>query len=305
MPNRVFVGSETFPKDVGYNWERVMKYPNLLGDFTWTGMEYLGEAGIARHEYEDASPLFYGPYPHYYSGSGDISLTGDRLPISYYREVVFGLRKAPYIAVWRPETYGRPHKTSVWGWSDTLRAWRFPGFEGKPVAIEVYSGAEEVELLVNGESLGRKPLTECRTQYDAMYAPGEVVAVSYEGGVETGRDVLKTAGESLRLQISVDKGELAAGAQDLAHIAFELTDDEGLRRTDADRRITLSVEGAGELAGFGCDDPLSEEGLCDSAHNTYRGRALAFIRSSVEPGTIRISVACEGFETQCFELQVK
>ena len=296
MPDRVFVGSETFPKDVGYNWVRVLKYPNLLGDFTWTGMEYLGEAGIARHEYDVESSPFYGEYPNYFSGSGDITLTGDRLPISYFREVVFGLRKAPYIAVWLPEHHGQKHSTSIWGWSDTVHSWRWPGFEGKPISVEVYSNAEEVELLVNGRSQGRQRTEDFRTTFETVYEPGEVVAISYAGGVETGRQALSTAGDALRLNVEIDRAELAAGAQDLAHVTVTLTDDKGLRRMDADRAVTLTVTGAGTLEGFGSDDPVSTEELFETTRTTYRGRALAFIRSGLEAGEIRVGVDCEGFE---------
>ena len=302
-PNRIYLGSETFPKDIGYNWERVRKYPNLIGDFTWTGMEYLGEAGIARHEYRP-SDAFYGAYPNYFSGSGDISLVGDRLPISYYRETVFGLRKDPYIAVWLPEHYGETHTTSVWGWSDVVHNWRWPGFEGKPVRMEVYSDADTVELLLNGSLVDRQHPENCIATFECNYAPGTLTAIAYTDGRETGRQVLQTAGDQLRLHAEADQSELRAGAQDLARIQISLTDEAGRLRMDADRKVRLQVEGDGCLAGFGSADPLSTEEIYESERTLYRGRALAYIRSDLEAGRIRIRISCEGMEDQSIEIDV-
>ena len=303
-PDRIYMGSETFPKDIGYNWDRVRKYPNLIGDFTWTGMEYLGEAGIARHEY-DTESSFYGPYPYFYSGSGDITLSGYRLPISYYREIAFGLRKAPYISVWLPEHYGKKHVTSVWGWSDSIHNWRWSGFEGKPVQVEVYSNADEVELQLNGVSIGKKPVENYIAVFDLTYAPGKLVAISYNNGIETGRDELCTADDSLALHVDVDCTEINAGAQDLAHILITLTDKSGRPRIDADRKVRLIVEGAGTLMGFGSDNPTSTEEFFENEHTLYRGRALAFIRSGLESGCIAIRVCCDGFADQIVHINVK
>lgn len=302
-PNRIYLGSETFPKDIGYNWDRVRKYSNLIGDFTWTGMEYLGEAGIARHEYQPSDD-FYGPYPNYFSGSGDITLTGDRLPISYYREVAFGLRKEPYIAVWMPEHYGKTHYTSIWGWSDTVHSWRWPGFEGRPIRVEVYSNSETVELLLNGTSVGTRAPENYKADFQFNYEPGELIAISYSDGVETGRQTLRTANDDLCLKVECDHNKLNVGAQDLARIQLSLTDSNGLLRIDSDRKVSMQLEGAGELLGFGNADPLSKEEIYETERTLYRGRAMAYVRSGLTTGSIRIRINCEGMDEKFIEIEV-
>ena len=86
----------------------------MIGDFTWTGWDYLGETGIGRVQFSDDKPQFAAPYPWITAWSGDIDITGYRRPASYYRETVFGLRKRPYIAVHRPENHGRTQLPQRW-----------------------------------------------------------------------------------------------------------------------------------------------------------------------------------------------
>src|ERR1700722_5624094 len=161
FPNRIIVGSETFPTRIDGNWRLVKQYPNVIGDFTWTGWDYLGGAGIGRPQYaatDGTRSSFNGPYPWLLAGCGDIDIPGHRRPASYYREIVFGLRDRPYLAVRRPEHHGKTWAGTPWAWSDSVASWTWPGSAGSPVTVEVYSDADEVELLLNGRSLGRKPV---------------------------------------------------------------------------------------------------------------------------------------------------
>ena len=158
FPNRIICGSETYIRDIDVTWHDVMKYPYVIGDFTWTGWDYLGEAGVGKVNYTWATEPkfgFYGEYPWLAAWCGDIDITGYRRPSSYYREIVYGLRKQPYITVLRPEYYGVKPLHSPWSWNDAVSGWSWNGFEGKPVQIEVYSEAEEVALYINGELAGK------------------------------------------------------------------------------------------------------------------------------------------------------
>ena len=100
--NRVIVGSETNPDKIGYNWPVILQSDHVIGDFCWTGWDYIGEAGVGKNDY-DMTHTMYGPWPWYLAYCGDLDICGNRRPQSYYREIVFGLRSTPYIAVERPE----------------------------------------------------------------------------------------------------------------------------------------------------------------------------------------------------------
>src|SRR5690625_1215045 len=123
----------------------------------------------------------YGFYPYYSAYCGDIDLIGHRRPASYYREIVFGLRKQPYIAVQRPKHYGKTPIATPWSWSDSISSWSWEGYEGKPIIVEVYSEAEEVELFINGSSVGRTATgkkQQFKAEFNTVYHPGEIIAVS-------------------------------------------------------------------------------------------------------------------------------
>src|SRR3712207_8402348 len=94
------------------------------------------------------------PYPYLTANVGDIDITGHRRPISYYRETVFGLRRTPYIAVHRPHGHGRPTAQTPWAWTDSVGSWAWNVPEGSSVSVDVYSDAKEIELVLDGRSLG-------------------------------------------------------------------------------------------------------------------------------------------------------
>lgn len=112
FPDRIILGSETFPPRIADNWSLILDSPQVIGDFTWTGFDYLGEVGIGRAQFSDSTPGFTAPFPWIAAWCGDLDLTGFRRPASYYREIVFGLRTDPYIAVQRPENYHRTPKVT-------------------------------------------------------------------------------------------------------------------------------------------------------------------------------------------------
>ncbi|MGW0711635.1 DUF4982 domain-containing protein [Streptomyces sp. NPDC002643] len=158
-PDRIVIGTETFP-NIADNWRLIEANPQVLGDSTWTGWDYLGEVGIGRMRYADEGPTgTEAPYPWLTAGCGDLDITGYRRPQSYYRETVFGLRHEPYIAVQRPQHHGREtmRSRSQWAWTDSLAGWSWNVEPGTPVTVDVYSDADEAELLLNGDSVGRRP----------------------------------------------------------------------------------------------------------------------------------------------------
>lgn len=156
FPDRVLVGSETFPGRLDRLWELVQKHPQVIGDFAWTAWDHLGEAGTERAVYADdpVQPVgMASPYPWLLSQPGTIDINGIRRPISYWREIVWGLRDEPYIAVHRPQGHGRALTVGRWAWDDVVSSWAWDVEAGAPVVVDVYADADTVELLLDGESL--------------------------------------------------------------------------------------------------------------------------------------------------------
>ena len=226
-------------------------------------------------------------------GVRDIDLAGYRRPISFLREIVYGLRKEPYIAVERVDKYGKKCSKTPWMLKDNIASWTWRGYEGKPAVVDVYSDAQEVELFLNGKSLGRKAAGEAHgftASFETCYEPGVLEAVSYQDGRETGRHLLCTAGEEVLLHVAADQKELRADGEDLCFLTMHLCDAKGTPDLYGKRRIHIEVEGAGTLAAFGNADPQSVESYDAPCWETYDGYALAAVRAGREKGEISVTI---------------
>ena len=292
-PNRVIVGSETYPPQIAWNWSLVEKQPNVIGDFTWTGWDYIGEAGVGIPAYKWGDGGFGARFPAQLAYCGDIDLTGFRRPASYFREAVFGLSDIPYIAVQDPAHYGEFLIKTPWVISDTVSTWNWRGSEGKQTVVEIYSRAEEVELFVNGVSLGRKPAGPAagfRTLFEAVYEPGVITAVAYEGGREIGVYELRTAEEEIGIELEED-----FIGNELIYLNVLLTDRNGVTATDRDRQISVSVEGDAVLLGVGSGDPKPAANYNTGCTTTWNGRAQAILKRTGD-GAICVKARAEGLD---------
>jgi beta-galactosidase len=302
FPHRLLVGSETFPERIDTMWGLVEQLPHVIGDFTWTGWDYIGEAGIGRVDYTDVEGYTptgtSGPYPYLLAECGDIDITGFRRTVSYYREIVYGLRSAPYIAVHRPQHHGRPTALTPWSWDDAIASWTWAVEPGSPVRVDVYSDADEVELQLDGVTVGSASVGTEKAfiaRFETEYRPGELVAIARRGGVETGRHTLTTAVGDARLAVSAERTSIAADTDDLAFVEIALTDAAGTTLGDADRVVTVTIDGPAVLAGLGTGRARTEESFGGTAVTTYDGRALAIIRPT-GTGSITVTVSAEGLE---------
>lgn len=305
-PNKTVIGAETYPADIVRLWGIVKRNPHMLGDFTWAGYDYLGEAGCGIFHY-DGKPNFSSIYPERTAYIGDLDLIGYRRPISYLREIVYGLRKTPYIAVDRLNRYGAASSKTPWMFKDNIASWTWPGYEGKPALVDIYADAEEVELFLNGKSMGRKPAGESHeftASYEINYEAGELLAISYQNGVEVGRFRIATATDKVDVKVEVDRKCLDADGEDLSFITLSLVDEVGNINMNISKKIEISIEGAGVLAAFGNADPQSIGSYQDTIWNTYDGYAMAVIRSGEKPGKIHLAIKAENCKKRSVEIDV-
>lgn len=321
FPDRVILGSENFPKEIGYRWPVVESLPYVIGDFTWTAWDYLGEAGIGKAVYvETGDPLIEkgpwaimppttSPYPWRTANDADFDITGQILPQGEYRSVVWG-SDATYLYSKHPDTYGKVELMSMWGFPAVRSDWSYAGYEGKPVELVVYSRAEEVEVLVNGKSLGRKAVYKERpmpnsVSFETLYEPGKVEAISFCGGKEISRGELVTAGTPAKILLKPEKTEMKADGHDLIYVGVEIQDKDGNVVPNAEIVLTAKAEGCAVLAGFGSGNPITEEDYTDEQAVSYRGRAMAILRSGYETGSVCFAVSGEQLSEAELELEVK
>ena len=296
FPQRIICGTETFPKEAFGNWDAARRLPYVIGDFVWTSLDYLGEAGIGHVLYDKPNGCI-GDYPWHQAFCGDIDICGFKRPQSYYRDCVWGISKAPYIAVYRPENHGKTPAMTDWSWPDVVSSWTWPGFENKPAVVDVYCTGSEVELYLNGKSHGRKPagIENChRASFEIAYEPGELVAVSLEGGAEVSRTTLRTAGAPASIRLTPDRTAIKAEFRDLSFVTVEVLDAEGNIVHNACNDIYFTVCGAGTLLAVGNGNPVSEEPYAGNRRKAHEGRAMVVVSAKGEAGEIVLTAAADG-----------
>ena len=292
-PNRVIVGSETYPPEIARNWEMVERLPHVIGDFTWTGWDYIGEAGVGIPAYQWGEGGFGAAFPAQLAYPCDIDLTGFRRPASYFREVVFGLRKEPYIVVQNPHRYGQFLIKTPWVISDATVDWTWDGCEGKPAVVEVYAPGDEVELFLNGESLGKKTSGKnvgFRTLFETKYAPGTLTAVVYEDGTEISRCELATVKGEQKLYMEAEKGVYASEDHELIYVSIEIRDEAGTLVYNHDRKLNLTVEGGAAAVGFGSGNPKPMYNFNEGVTETFHGRALLILKKDGSGQEVKVTV---------------
>ena len=205
---------------------------------------------------------------------GDIDLTGHRKPISHYRSLLWNGGSA-YLAVREPDGYRGQVKTTMWSTWPTTASWTWPGWEGKPIEVEVYSRAPKVRLYLNGELQGEAPTHEMKAVFTLPYQPGLLRAEAGDDRCE-----LQTAGEAVALRLTADRQSLPSDGQSLAYITIEAIDTEGRVVPTCSEALTLCVTGGGDFLAAGNGDIKDEDPYFDNRHHLWQGRALAVLRSN-------------------------
>lgn len=296
-PERIMLGTETMAGDLPYNWERVKKYPQLLGDFVWAAWDYIGEACIGDWTYYSYKglPLL--------AGQGMADITGFPKAQMHFMRTVWGMEKNPYLCV-RPLNHsGECPKKGAWQFTDAIASWTWHGYEGKRTIAEVYSNAYAVRLERDGKVLGTRKVKANKALFKVTYRPGTLTAVALdESGNEVGRCELKTGGRGEKITVKTEKTRLRSGEICFAELMF--TDENGEVLPYKEESIKIEVKGsAAKLKGFGSALCKTDETFTSNIHTAYRGRALvAFIGG--ERGKSEITVSAKGLAPVTFTIEV-
>ena len=318
FPERVILGSENYPKEIGMHWPMIEKTPWVIGDFTWTAWDYIGEAGIGKASFYGPDDPRVGnpwgspsPYTWRTANDADFDITGEIRPQGIYRRIVWGSRETGVFS-YDPAVAGKVETLSMWCFPGVWPCWNWEGKDGKPVDIAVFSSAEEVELLINGKSFGRirsgealihdMPLTFL---FHAVYQPGTVEAISYTGGKEISRTSLTTTLRPKALRLTAETDSLKADGESLCYIQAEIVDENGCVVPDADVLLSAQVSGAAQLLGFGSGNPITDENYTRGQFTSYHGKALAVLRAGYEKGEVSLSVSADGLGTAEITLPVQ
>lgn len=284
-PDRMMVGSETMVADLAYNWARVKKYPQLIGDFVWSAWDYLGEACLGDwtyHSYEGL-PLL--------AGQGMIDITGKPLAAMYYMQIVWGLRKEPFVCV-RPLNHAKESPSAgAWQFTNAIDSWTWHGYEGSKAVVEVFADADYVQLECNGSLIGKKKVKNMRCKFSLKYQPGSIKARAMDAG---GREIASTTLCSGKAQPRLTV--IPEPMQELTYLPITFTDEDGILLPYIEQKVTVETDGP-ELLGLGSALCKTNESYLSSAFTSYRGRLLAVVRghgivtiASKDVETIKVEV---------------
>ena len=297
-PKRVIWQTESYPRDAFRNWAVVNDFPYVVGDIVWTGLDYLGESGIGRNYYKgerEGESWIEGGQPEWHGAPcGDVDITGWRKPISHYREMLWKdaytgeFPSVLHLAVKEPNGYHGEIHTTMWSVWPTWESWTWPGWEGKPIEVEVYTKAPEVKLYLNDKLIGTKQVsreTEYKAVFTVNYEPGILHAEA--SGMGT---LLCTAGEPARLRLTPDRTVMTADGQSLTFVTVEVLDKQGTLVPEAAIDCEATVKGAGKLLAFASADLKDTEPYTSSHVKTWKGRALLVVRSTQKGGSVNVSI---------------
>ena len=314
VPNRVMMQTESYPRDAWDNYAKVRDNDYIVGDFVWTAIDYQGESGIGRWYYEGDTPgeHYQRPlFPWHAAYCGDIDLTGLRKPVSHYRDMLWNASDtALFMAVREPDGYHGRIKTTKWGTWPTFESWNWPGHEGKPIEVEVYTRCSVVRLYLNDRLIEQKKNAEenqLKLTFTLPYQPGTLRAAGFsaDGSSPVATATLQTAGEPTAIRLTADRTTLQADGQDLSFITVQLTDAYGVPCPTAAQPLHASVTGAAELLAFGNADIKDTDALTDADHKTWNGRALLVVRSKRKGGTAKVTVSSAHMKPATLKLQSK
>ena len=297
FPERVIWGSETHAINFYDSWHEVMKLDNVIGDYTWTAYDNLGEAGTGRFGWGGDGVYIRGisiaDYPWRACYQGDFDLCGNRRPQSYFREAIWKDMTAPHIFTTHPKRNGDCFSGTVWHWYDVHETWTFDEeYIGQPVKTDVYTTADEVVFYLGEKEVARAvPEKAIATAY-IPYQPVKLTAAAFRNGKEECRFSLCPVNKAHGLTITPDKDSIRADNRDLCYFDISVTDKDGNPVTDGEHEISVTVYGA-ELIGVYGANPCNEDMYGTNKCHTFEGKALAVVKAA-SPDYVRVFVSSCG-----------
>jgi beta-galactosidase len=243
-------------------WKALADRPFMEGGFVWTGFDYKGE------------PTPYG-WPCINSHFGIMDMCGFPKDTYYYYKSWWGAK---------PVVHVFPH-------------WNWKGKEGKPINVWVHSNCEQVELFLNGQSLGIKKMPRNEhLEWLVKYAPGSLVAKGYNKHKLIVTDRVETTGAPAKIVLKTDRTKLVADSEDVTMVEVQVLDAKGRVVPEADNQIKFSVSGAGSVGGVGNGDPSSHEPDKASQRSAFHGLCMVLVRATGAVGSIKLDASSPGLK---------
>lgn len=285
-PERIIVGSETFPFQLAENWKMVEELPYLIGDFMWTAWDYIGEIGLGSWYYSDDANFANKEFPWHLNGGGALDINGNPTGEALLAKAIFTKDNKPYIGV--QPLHKEPLIKSMWRGTNGIPSWSWQGCEGMTATVEVFTSAPSVKLYLNDKLVGEQEVKDYVATFEVPYEAGTLKAVT-SGGEQT----LTSATGKVGITIAPEKESYKVG--ELIYLDINLTGENGEVESKADRVLNVQVEGA-KLLGFGSQTLITTHTFQSGIYPTAYGRSLAVLKAK-QAGTVKVTVSGEGLDT--------
>jgi hypothetical protein len=182
-----------------------------------------------------------------------------------------------------------------------MESWSWKNCDGNKAFVEIYADADKVKLVLNNKVLGEKRIKNYKAIFKTKYAPGELMAIAFNSdGIETGRTVLASATGSTKIIALSEKDIIKTG--EVLYLDISLAGENGVVESNADRKLSVTVEG-GELLAFGSANPRTEEQYHSGKFTTYYGRAQVVVRGKT-PGNLKVSISGEDLKPVIVDFKI-
>ena len=292
-PSRKIIGTEN--RQDRATWLASRDNPPYAGQFLWSGIDYLGESRR---------------WPLVGHASGVIDRTGGLRPVSYERQswwsdqpmVAIARRLAPTDAMPTDPGYGADERYTQVLFNDWTPANQQPHLEN----VEVYSNCKEVELFLNGQSLGAQQIHDDASPriWHVTYAPGTLKAVARNDGKVAATDELVTAGAPAKIILTTNRKEIADDWDSVAFARAEVVDKDGILVPHASNLISFQISGPGVVAAVDSSDNASHEPFQSSQRSAYNGQCIAYIKASAPSGRIQVIASSPGLKSDSVRLTI-
>jgi hypothetical protein len=269
-------------------WKAVADNDFVLGQFLWTGFDYLGEAG---------------EFPYRHSISGIIDLAGNKKPEFYFRQSLWSDKPMVYIGT--TDQLNDNNGDDLWAHKkvDPLWNWK-PGLK---VFVNVFTNCEEAELFLNNRSLGNKKMAEFKNRtiiWEVPFEPGVLRAVARKAGKDLVSYELRTTGAPVGIIAKNDVVNLKSDRQDLANVFVTVCDKTGNTVYSAENEITCEVTGPVRILGMEDSNPTNIEYYKDNKQHAFQGKLLIYLQSLDKPGKAIVTLTSPGLKGTTVEINV-
>ena len=285
-PKRVIYGSENGMSLEA--WEAVAANDYVIGQFLWTGFEYMGEAG---------------QFPSRHSTSGIIDLAGNKKPEFYFRQSLWSDK--PMIFIGTTDHLDENGTADLWAHKmvDPLWNWK----PGQKVTVNVFTNCEEAELFLNNRSLGVKKMADFKNRtitWEVPFEAGKLSAVARISDKDKATCQLNTTGSAVRIAAKCDVNQLKGDRQDMANVFVTLCDEAGNTVYSADNEITCEITGPVRILGMEDSNPKNIEYYKDNTQHAFHGKLLVYLQSLDKPGKTVIKFSSPGLQSATMEMEV-